>query len=62
MAWTLHDPTTLNVPNWKCYHQTTGKSLRRLSIIPEIITKRFTRAPRAKVEEILKALETLGFV
>ncbi|MCL2876931.1 MAG: class I SAM-dependent DNA methyltransferase [Betaproteobacteria bacterium] len=31
-------------------------------VTPESIAKRFTRAPRAKVEEVLQALATLGFV
>ena len=32
-----------------------------LPITAESIAERFTRAPRARVEEILKALKTLGF-
>jgi len=32
-----------------------------LPITPESIAERFTRTPRGRVKEILKALETLGF-
>ena len=31
-------------------------------ITPDAVAGRFTRAPRARVQEILQALETLGFV
>lgn len=31
------------------------------AITPEAIAERFTRAPRARVQEILQALATLGF-
>ncbi|MDL2279175.1 DNA methylase [Desulfovibrio sp. OttesenSCG-928-G11] len=32
------------------------------AITPDAVAERFTRAPRARVQEILQALETLGFV
>jgi DNA-binding IclR family transcriptional regulator len=33
-----------------------------VAITPEAVAERFARAPRARVREILLALETLGFV
>ena len=31
-------------------------------ITPDAVAERFTRAPRARVQEIFQALETLGFI
>ncbi|MCL1889781.1 MAG: hypothetical protein FWF99_04680 [Desulfovibrionaceae bacterium] len=33
-----------------------------LAVTPDAVAERFTRAPRARVQEILRALETLGFL
>jgi len=33
-----------------------------VAVTPDAVAERFTRAPRARIQEILQALETLGFV
>jgi len=34
----------------------------KVAVTVEAVAERFTRAPRARVRQILQALETLGFV